>query len=215
MRELAKTVLRLCCLVFVLPALAAYGLRRLAMGRERAFLAASQVASRWAGPLGGYLRAALLGRLIARMGRDVVISFNSVLTKSEVELGDGVYIGSYCLLGRVCVGRDTLIADHVCIPSGAGQHSIARLDIPIRQQEGQLQTIHIGQDCWIGSGSVVLADVADHCVVAAGSVVVQGVAEYQIVAGNPARPIGDRRTRGEQAPPAGVEALPLNTIGQA
>ena len=81
----------------------------------------------------------------------------------------------------------------MCIPSGSGQHGIDRLDVPIRHQEGRLRTVTIGQDCWIGSGAVVLADVGDHCVVAAGSVVKAPVDDYLIVAGNPARPIGDRR----------------------
>jgi virginiamycin A acetyltransferase len=104
-----------------------------------------------------------------------------------------VYIGSYCLLGDVRIGRDTLIADHVCIPSGGGQHGLARLDVPVREQEGEFRTINIGLDCWIGSGAVILADVGDHCVVAAGSVVTKPVEDYQIAAGVPARPIGDRR----------------------
>jgi acetyltransferase-like isoleucine patch superfamily enzyme len=131
------------------------------------------------------------------MGKGVVISFGTVLTKASIELGENVYIGAYCLLGDVAVGNDTLIADHVCIPSGADQHGLSRLDVPVREQAGQPRTIHIGRDSWIGSGSVILADVGEHCVVGAGSVVTRPVKDYEIVAGNPARVIGDRREKAE------------------
>ncbi len=214
MRELVKKTARFFCGLLAWPMLLRYALWRVFLGPERAFQQAAQTASRWPGLGGQYLRAALLGWLIRRMGRDVVIAFGSVLTKRDVELDDGVYIGSYCLLGQVRVGADTLIADHVCIPSGSQQHGTDRLDVPVRQQEGQFKTISIGRDCWIGSGSVVLADVGDHCVVAAGSVVVQPVQEYQIVGGNPARVIGDRR---KKAPASGgsTPALPVREIGEA
>jgi acetyltransferase-like isoleucine patch superfamily enzyme len=111
-------------------------------------------------------------------------------------------------MGDVRVGSDTLIADHVLIPSGARQHGTERLDIPIRQQEGRPVVIRIGKDCWIGSGAIVLANVGDHCVVAAGSVVTQPVGDYQIVAGVPARKIGDRRDKspaGNSPEPGGIE----------
>jgi acetyltransferase-like isoleucine patch superfamily enzyme len=53
-----------------------------------------------------------------------------------------------------------------------------------------------------------LADVGDHCVVAAGAVVTRPVADYQIVAGNPARPVGDRRDKAEPPEPAAEPAEP-------
>jgi len=176
-----------------LPAWLMFVMQSAVLGRTRAFVAAGQRAARWPGVFGEYLRRALYGRLVSKMGRDVVLSFGSVLTKPTVELGDGVYIGSYCTLGDVRIGDNTLIGDHVCIPSGAGQHRFDRLDIPIRDQKGTLRTIRIGRDCWIGSGAVILADVGDHCVIGAGSVVTKPVPSFKIVVGNPARPRGDRR----------------------
>jgi acetyltransferase-like isoleucine patch superfamily enzyme len=129
------------------------------------------------------------------VGDGVVISYGSLLSKASIQLGDHVYIGAYSLLGDVEVGAETLIADHVCIPSGPDQHGLDRLDVPIREQAGSPRTIHIGCDSWIGSGSIVMADVGSHCVVGAGSVVTKPVEDYKIVAGNPARVIGDRREK--------------------
>ncbi len=199
MRSIAKRLVEWLILPVLLPALLLYCLQRLTLGRVRACQYISQRASRWPGLGGEYLRRVLHRLILARVGRDVVISFGSILTKPTAELDEGVYIGSYCLLGDVRIGRDTLIADQVLIPSGSHQHGLARLDVAVRQQEGTFDAIRIGRDCWIGSGSIILADVGDHCVVAAGSVVTRAVADYQIVAGVPSKVIGDRRQAAGQA----------------
>lgn len=52
--------------------------------------------------------------------------------------------------------------------------------------------IQIGNDCFIGMGSIILAGVtlADHCIVGAGSVVTKSFLEPgSVIAGNPARKI--------------------------
>ncbi len=195
MNQLAKHILETLATVCTTPTLAVHALLRAAIGRQRACAWAVQRASRWPGVGGEYCRRALLRAVLETVGEEVVVSLGSLITKPTARLGDGVYVGAYCLLGDVRVGASTLIADHVCIPSGAAQHGIDDLDTPIRQQEGEFRTVHIGADCWIGSGSIVLADVGDHCVVAAGSVVTRPVEAWKIVGGNPAREIGDRRDR--------------------
>ncbi len=193
MKPIAKKILDGFALLVVLPMWVAFLTKSVILGRERAGVAAGQSASKWTGVTGEYLRRRLLKLIVARMGNDVVISFGTILTKPSIEIGNGVYIGSYCLLGDVRVGNDTLVADQVCIPSGSEQHGIRRLDIPVRDQEGMFRTVRIGDDCWIGSSAVILADVGNHCVVGAGSVVTKPVDDYQIVAGNPAKVIGDRQ----------------------
>lgn len=182
-------------MVMVVPQLLRYWFLSALIDRERACDAVSQRAARWTGTAGILMRRALLGRVLDRVGRTATIHFGSLFTKPTTELGDRVYIGAYCIFGSVQIGNDTLIADHVCVPSGKGQHGIDRTDVPIRQQEGSFQQIHIGEDCWIGSHTTILADIGDHCVVGAGSVVIEPVESYMIVAGNPARVIADRRQR--------------------
>ena len=53
----------------------------------------------------------------------------------------------------------------------------------------------IGNDCWIGYGSLILSGVVigDGAVVAAGSIVTHDVPPYAVVAGNPAKVIRFRR----------------------
>jgi len=195
MKPILKQLAAFLCTLAVLPVLVRYGLLRAMFGPARACQAVSQSASKWAGPVGEYLRLAVLRRVLAHVGPEAVVSFGSVFSKPTARLEAGVYVGSYCVMGDVRIGEDTLIADHVLAPSGGHQHGFERLDVPIRQQPGQLQTIRIGKDCWIGTRAVILADVGDHAIVAAGSVVTTPVPDYAIVAGAPAKVIGDRRTR--------------------
>ncbi|MCL2700102.1 MAG: acyltransferase [Phycisphaerae bacterium] len=197
MKSILKQLATCLCTLAVLPVLVRYGLLRAVLGSARACQAVSQSAAKWAGPMGESLRLALLRRVLARVGPEVVVSFGSLFSKPTACLEKGVYVGAYCVLGDVRIGEDTLIADHVLVPSGAHQHGFERLDVPIRQQPGRLETIRIGADCWIGARSVILADVGDHCIVAAGSVVTAPVPDYAIVAGVPAKVIGDRRTKKE------------------
>ena len=208
MKRWVKTMLEVAAAVALAPVWLFWLAYRLGLGRERACQALGQRAARWPGWGGELLRRVLLRGILAHVGRDVVVSFGSVITKPTAELADGVYVGSYCLLGDVRVGAETLIADHVCIPSGSGQHGIDRLDVAIRQQEGEFRTVRIGSDCWIGSGAIVLADVGDHCVVAAGSVVTRPVDDWKIVAGSPAKVVADRRERAAStaASPSGSSA---------
>jgi acetyltransferase-like isoleucine patch superfamily enzyme len=195
MKELIKKVFECLAGVQIQSALITYHFCRLIFGSDYAYRMVSQRASQWVGMQGDYRRRILYRSLIAKMGKGVVISFGALLTKPAAELGDHVYIGAYSLLGQVLVGNDTLIADQVCILSGGHQHGMAWLDIPIREQPGVFQTIHVGCDSWIGSGAIIMADVGNHCIVGASSVVTRPVEDYKIVAGNPARVIGDRRDK--------------------
>jgi virginiamycin A acetyltransferase len=187
-----KAIAGVCARVAVLPARAWFEIQAVVLGRARACSGTSQLAAQWTGMPGIYLRRALLKHMIAGLGQQVSVGTGTVLTKPSIELGNFVYIGSYGVLGDVRIGDYTLVGDHVCILSG--QHGIAP-DALIKDQPEEFRTITIGLDCWIGSGTVILADVGNHCVVGAGSVVTKPVADYAIVAGNPAKPIGDRRQR--------------------
>jgi virginiamycin A acetyltransferase len=162
-------------------------------GPEAAWLLTSQRAARWTGHLGIFRRRALYQHLLSSSGADVAINVGALLTKRSIELGDHVYIGAYSIIGEARIGSDSLIGDHVCVLSGSAQHGTGRLDIPIRMQPQQYDVIRIGEDTWIGSHAVLMADVGAHCIVGAASVVTRPIPDYAIVVGNPARQIGDRR----------------------
>ncbi len=188
--NLLKTVASAFAAIAIMPAWIWFRIESLMVGRTSACLDVSQLAAQWTGMIGVYLRRALLRHLIARVGRQVSVSIGTVLTKPSIELGDYVYIGRYGTLGDVRIGDHTLIGDHVYLLSG--QHGILPNAL-IKDQPEEFRTITVGTDCWIGSGSIIMADVGNYCVIGAGSVVTKPVPDYVIVAGNPAKPIGDRR----------------------
>jgi len=156
------------------------------------------------------------------LGRDVVIDSVShegvilgaacTVDKSAILRGSGVYrhvgvgitvgersaIGAFNVIlgqGGVRIGRDCLFGPHVTIVSE--NHIIENPDVPIREQGEERQSVHIGDDVWVGAGAVVLAGarIGDGAVVAAGAVVRGDIPALAIVGGVPARHIGDRGPR--------------------
>ncbi len=170
----------------VLPIRLSLALRALAVGRDRAFQASAEWLALVPGLAGQYLRRAFLDATTAGCGRDTVIGVGCLFSTSQLRIDGNAYIGPHCNLGWVHVERDVLIAAGVQIPSGPHTHGIARLDIPIRDQPGAHECVHIREGAWIGNGAVVLADVGRHAIVAAGAVVTKPVPDYAIVGGVPA-----------------------------
>ncbi len=76
--------------------------------------------------------------------------------------------------------------------SGKTQHYFDDIETPIKDQGGEFEKITIGEDCWIGNGALIMANIGKKCVIGAGSVVTHDVPDYSIVAGNPAKVIKKR-----------------------
>jgi galactoside O-acetyltransferase len=93
--------------------------------------------------------------------------------------------------GRILIGNGVLIAANVVMR--AAEHGMKR-DQPMRFQKSTGGLIVVEDDVWIGSNSVITADVtvARGTVVGAGSVVTRSTEPYSIVGGVPARKIGER-----------------------
>jgi virginiamycin A acetyltransferase len=178
--DVAEVVARLVAAVFVLR----FRVLERAMAGGDAFRAVSESLALLPGPLGIAIRRAAYGRLLSHVGRGVSIGFGTVIAHRTTELADDVYVGRYCLLGDVRIGEGTLVADFVRVVSGVHGTDPER---PIREQASTYTTIHVGADCWLANGALVLADVGARSVVGAGSVVTRPVAEGTVVAGNPAR----------------------------
>jgi len=116
--------------------------------------------------------------------------------------GGTIRFGRECNLGQfsiVSAGKnDVIIGDYVRIGPHvniiAANRIYARRDIPILKQGITEEGIRIGNDVWIGAGSMIVdgVKVCDGVVVAAGAVVTKDVPPYSIVGGVPARIIGER-----------------------
>jgi virginiamycin A acetyltransferase len=178
--------------ILMLPPIGWYYLMSQVVGRDSAFESTSQMLSLLPGRCGNLLRVAFYARVLERCESTATICFGSVLSKVASRIGSHVYIGPYCQLGLVTIGDETLLGPSVQIPSGPHTHTFDRLDVPIRNQRGALQRVEIGADCWIGAGSIVMANVGTQSVIAAGSVVTKSIPEKSVAVGVPAKVIKTR-----------------------
>lgn len=123
-----------------------------------------------------------------------------VLGAEYITIGSNTVFNVYCVLGarpegRIVIGHNVLIGDHVTI--NAGMHNFVRTDIPICEQGMTGKPIIIGNDVWIGSHCTILAGakIPDGCVIGAGSVVTSGkkLRPYCVYQGAPLQQINERR----------------------
>ena len=111
---------------------------------------------------------------------------------------DNTYIGPRCCLGA---GGGIHIGSNVTIGAAvdflAENHNFSDADIPINEQGVSSKGIRIEDDVWIGNRVIVLDGVriSRGAVVGAGAVVTKDVTPYTIAVGNPARPIGTRKSK--------------------
>lgn len=119
-------------------------------------------------------------------------------------------IGKHCYIGRDSqIETDCMIGDYVIFGNKVGvvgryDHCFNEIGTPVRlatsirdkdyDWKGKDLVTYIGDDVWIGYGSIVLQGVKiqNGAIIAAGSVVTKDVEAYSIYAGNPARKIRDR-----------------------
>jgi acetyltransferase-like isoleucine patch superfamily enzyme len=123
----------------------------------------------------------------------------------RLTIGKSVYIGDDCIVSccnsitigsRTLLGHGVQIFDNDSHPTDRGLRTrdwaaiLAGSDRP--SQAIHHAPISIGEDVWIGFGSIVLKGVSigDGAVIAAGSVVTENVEPDTVVAGVPARPVG-------------------------
>jgi acetyltransferase-like isoleucine patch superfamily enzyme len=133
------------------------------------------------------------------IGKYALIECTSVLWHlgCGLRVGDDSSIGDYSFVGcagGVTIGRNVLMGQRVSFHSQ--NHNFDDATRPIRNQGVTDHRITIGDDCWLGAGTIVLAgvDLGDGCVVAAGSVVNRSFGPNSVLAGVPARLV---KVRGE------------------
>lgn len=94
--------------------------------------------------------------------------------------------------GGITIGNDVIMGPNVQIFSE--NHEFSDLSLTIKDQGITKQAVVIGNNCWLGGGSTILAGVTigDGCVVAAGSVVTKSFPENSVIAGIPAKMVKNR-----------------------
>lgn len=133
----------------------------------------------------------------------------------QIDLGPGVHIHRDCFLqtgrdGKIIIGDDAHIQPRCQLSAYAGSIRIGRRveiapncsfypynhgmssDLPLRQQPVQTKGgIVIGDDVWLGVGTIVLdgVTIGEGAIVGAGSVVTRDIPAMAIAVGNPAKVI--------------------------
>lgn len=141
-------------------------------------------------------RGVSLGRG-AKLGRRVIVTTTSQLSKRGVGLTIGEYsgIGDHAHIGcsgGVTIGRDVIAGPYVTFHSQ--EHISDNVFAPIRGQGTRESEIVIEDDVWIGARATFLAGamVRRGSIVAAGSVVRGEFPPYSVIGGVPAKVIKQR-----------------------
>src|SRR5580692_5827931 len=108
---------------------------------------------------GDYFRIAYYRLTLDACALESRIEFGSFFAHPQARVGRGVYVGSYCVIGRTSIGDRTQIASAVQILSGSRQHGRDKDGRILGAGEGVFETVPIGADCWIGAGAIVMAEV--------------------------------------------------------
>lgn len=129
-------------------------------------------------------------------GNYVNIAHHAQISNSEIGLRTS--IGRYSKIQFANIGKYCSISWDVTIGALAHPiHAISTNAFPYRKQFGissldrkiEHQYVQIGNDVWIGCGSIILPglSIGDGAVIGAGSVVTHDVGDYEVVAGCPAK----------------------------
>jgi maltose O-acetyltransferase len=135
---------------------------------------------------------ALLGTLFGRIGKGTGVEAPFHCDYGwNITLGERVYANAFCVF-LDCAPIE--IGDQALLGPGVHLYTATHPLDPAKRREGleYARPVAIGNDAWLGGGSIVLpgVSVGEAAVVGAGSVVTRDVPPGVTVAGNPARPIG-------------------------
>lgn len=116
-----------------------------------------------------------------------------------IRLGRNVFVNANCTFldgALITVGDRTLIGPDVKIYTP--HHPMDYLER--RGSREYAYPVTIGDDCWVGGGTVICPGVAigDRCIIGAGSVVTKNIPPDTLAAGNPARIIRSLKTDDKQ-----------------
>lgn len=141
-------------------------------------------------PSEGEKRAKMLKEMFAEIGENCYIEspFHSNFGGRHIHFGKNIYanFNLTCVDDtHIYVGDFTMFGPNVTVAT-AGHPILPEL----REQAYQYNApVHIGKNCWIGAGAIILPGITigDNVVVGAGSVVTKNLPSNVIAVGNPCR----------------------------
>lgn len=143
-------------------------------------------------------RMELMKKMFGKIGEDCYIEppFHANWGGKHVFMGNKVYANFNLTLvddGNIYIGNSVMFGPNVVVATA--NHPI---NIELREKLYQYnKDVHIGNNVWIGAGSVIVPGVTigDNTVIGAGSVVTKDIPANVVAVGNPCRvmrEIGDR-----------------------
>ena len=135
-------------------------------------------------------RQALMKEMFAEVGENCYLEppFHANWGGAHMHLGDSVYANfNFTAVddSHIYIGSYTMIGPNVTVAT-AGHPILPEL----REKAYQFNMpVHIGRNCWIGAGAVIMPGVTigDNSVIGAGSVVTKDIPENVVAYGNPCR----------------------------
>jgi len=117
--------------------------------------------------------------------------------EGRVSVGAKSVLGQECTISayqHVSIGRECIVADRVMLIDF--DHGVVDVERPIRQQGIYKRDVRVGHNVWIGYGACLLrgVTVGNNCVIGTNSVVNKDVPDDAVVAGIPARVLRMRDT---------------------
>lgn len=135
-------------------------------------------------------RNQLLKQMFAEIGENCYIEppFHANFGGKHVHFGKNIYANFNLTMvddGHIYVGDYTMFAPSVIVAT-AGHPILPELRETVYQYN---MPVHIGKNCWIGAGAIILPGVtiSDQVVVGAGSVVTKDLPSNVVAVGNPCR----------------------------
>lgn len=135
-------------------------------------------------------RNQLLKQMFAEIGENCYIEppFHANFGGKHVHFGKNIYANFNLTMvddGHIYVGDSTMFAPGVIVAT-AGHPILPELRETVYQYN---MPVHIGKNCWIGAGAIILPGVTigDQVVVGAGSVVTKDLPSNVVAVGNPCR----------------------------
>lgn len=136
---------------------------------------------------------------VLRLGRWSWIGHGTKIRIHEgvCEIGAKTVLGQECTISafqHVSIGRECVIADRVMLIDF--DHGVTEVERPIRAQGIYKRDVRVGSNNWIGYGACILrgVTVGDNCVIGSNTVVTKDIESNAVVAGAPAKLLRMRET---------------------
>lgn len=143
-------------------------------------------------PSEGEKREMMLKEMFAEIGEGCYIEppFHSNFGGKHVHFGKNVYANFNLTMvddTHIYVGDYTMFGPNVVVATAG--HPI----LPELRQEGYQYnaSVHIGKNCWIGAGAIIVPGITigDNVVIGAGSIVTKDIPDNSVAVGNPCKVI--------------------------